>query len=66
MFGEPQGLEKLREVTNALKGFPVLAIGGINLDNASACFRAGASGVAAIRLFHDTNFQWMSKLNQLY
>jgi thiamine-phosphate pyrophosphorylase len=52
-FGEPQGLEKLRDVTSALKGFPVLAIGGINLDNAGECFRAGASGVAAIRLFND-------------
>lgn len=66
IFGEPQGLEKLREVTNASPGFPVLAIGGINLDNAADCFRAGASGVAAIRLFQDTSFQWMSKLNQLY
>ncbi len=66
VFGEPQGLEKLREVTSALEGFPVLAIGGINLDNAADCFRAGASGIAAIRLFQDTNFQWMPKLNQLY
>ena len=52
-FGEPQGLEKLREVTNALKGFPVLAIGGINLENVGECFQAGASGVAAISLFND-------------
>jgi thiamine monophosphate synthase len=44
----------------------VLAIGGINLDNAADCFRAGASGIAAIRLFQDTNFQWLSKLNQSY
>ena len=52
-FGEPQGLEKLREVTNALKGFPVLAIGGINLENVAECFQAGASGMAAISLFND-------------
>ena len=50
---QPQGLEKLREVTSALKGFPVLAIGGINDDNVAQCFEAGASGVAAIRLFND-------------
>lgn len=50
-FGEPQGLEKLREVTSALAGFPVLAIGGINVENANECFQAGASGIAAIRLF---------------
>ena len=52
-FGEPQGLEKLREVTSALPGFPVLAIGGINRENTDECFKAGASGVAAIRLFNE-------------
>jgi thiamine-phosphate pyrophosphorylase len=50
-FGAPQGLEKLREVASALAGFPVLAIGGINVENANECFQAGASGVAAISLF---------------
>ena len=65
-FGEPQGLDKLREVTNALKGFPVLAIGGINLENVGDCFRAGASGIAAIRLFQTTDLKWLSKLDQLY
>jgi len=50
---QPQGLEKLREVTEALSGFPVLAIGGVNVENANDCFRAGASGVAAIRLFNE-------------
>ncbi len=33
--------------------FPVLALGGVNLDNAVACIRAGASGVAGIRLFQE-------------
>ena len=32
---------------------PVLAIGGVNLENARACISAGAAGVAAIRLFQD-------------
>ena len=52
-FGDPQGLDKLREVARAVDGFPVLAIGGITLDNVADCFDAGASGVAAIRLFDD-------------
>ncbi|HKR11105.1 MAG TPA: thiamine phosphate synthase [Pyrinomonadaceae bacterium] len=50
-FGPPQGLEKLREVSNALAGFPVLAIGGINAANADECLSAGASGIAGISLF---------------
>ena len=53
IYGEPQGLERLREVTKALEGFPVIAIGGINRENADECFRAGASGIAAIRLFNE-------------
>ena len=52
-FGAPQELDKLAEVTSELRGFPVVAIGGITLDNVGACFEAGASGVAAIRLFTD-------------
>lgn len=50
-FGEPQGLDKLREVARALGEFPVLAIGGITQENASACLVAGARGIAAISLF---------------
>jgi thiamine-phosphate pyrophosphorylase len=52
-FGPPQGLEKLREVSSDLKTFPVIAIGGITVANSAECLRAGASGVAAIRLFND-------------
>jgi thiamine-phosphate pyrophosphorylase len=51
-FGAPQGLERLAEVCRAVS-IPVLAIGGITLANASACLAAGASGIAAIRLFQD-------------
>jgi len=53
VYGAPLGLEKLREVTTELGGFPVVAIGGITMDNVEKCFAAGASGVAAIRLFND-------------
>ena len=51
-FGAPQGIERLREVCVSVE-IPVLAIGGVNLDNARACIAAGASGFAAIRLFQD-------------
>jgi thiamine-phosphate pyrophosphorylase len=51
-FGAPQGLERLGEVCRAVS-IPVFAIGGITLANASACLAAGASGIAAIRLFQD-------------
>ncbi len=51
-FGAPQGIDRLREVCASVK-IPVLAIGGVNLENARDCLKAGASGIAAIRLFQN-------------
>jgi thiamine-phosphate pyrophosphorylase len=51
-FGRPQGVPRLREACKRLT-IPVLAIGGITLENAGDCFAAGAAGIAAIRLFQD-------------
>lgn len=51
-FGSPQGTAKLAQVCNAVS-IPVLAIGGITLENARACRESGAAGIAAIRLFQD-------------
>jgi thiamine-phosphate pyrophosphorylase len=51
-FGAPQGIERLREVCTLVE-IPVLAIGGVNLENARACITAGAAGIAAIRLFQE-------------
>ena len=53
VFGEPQGLDKLREVALALQPFPVIAIGGITTDNVDQCLANHASGVAAIRMFEE-------------
>jgi thiamine-phosphate pyrophosphorylase len=52
-YGAPQGLERLAEVCRMVS-VPVLAIGGITRENVAPCLSAGASGVAAIRLFQDT------------
>ncbi len=52
-YGPPQGLARMEEVCRSVR-IPVLAIGGITLDNASACQRAGAAGIAAIRLFQES------------
>ena len=51
-FGAPQGLERLAEVCRSAS-VPVFAIGGITLENAASCVKAGAAGLAAIRLFQD-------------
>jgi thiamine-phosphate pyrophosphorylase len=51
-FGQPQGLQRLRDVCHRVT-IPVLAIGGITLENAGDCMAAGAAGLAAIRLFQD-------------
>jgi thiamine-phosphate pyrophosphorylase len=51
MYGEPQGIAALEVVAVRLAPFPILALGGVTLSNVADCFRAGASGIAAIRLF---------------
>jgi thiamine-phosphate pyrophosphorylase len=50
----PLGVEKLAEAARAVK-FPVLALGGITLENAGECLRAGAAGLAAITLFQKSD-----------
>ena len=52
-FGEPVGIAQLALACAALK-IPVLAIGGIDVRNARECLRAGAAGIAAIRMFQDS------------
>jgi thiamine-phosphate pyrophosphorylase len=53
-FGPSQGVGRLAEVCGAIR-VPVIAIGGVNEQNAPACLRAGASGIAAIRMFQQAH-----------
>lgn len=46
---EVAGIERLRSACQ--HGIPVLALGGITVENANSCIEAGAAGVAGIRLF---------------
>jgi thiamine-phosphate pyrophosphorylase len=47
----PAGLDALEEASQ--EKIPVLALGGVTLENAESCMQAGAAGIAAIRLFQD-------------
>jgi thiamine-phosphate diphosphorylase len=47
---EARGLGALAEVARAVR-IPVLAIGGVTLERAEECLRAGGSGYAAITMF---------------
>ena len=53
VYGQPLGPESLQQVTSRSGSFPILALGGVTLDNVMDCFRAGASGIAAIRLLEN-------------
>jgi len=55
----PAGLEALRRACQ--HNIPVLALGGLTLDNAAACLAAGAAGLAAIRLFQDHDISAMAR-----
>ena len=63
----PTGLAALREACRAQ--LPVLALGGVTLQNTRSCLEAGAAGIAAIRLFQENkiedvvrDFGWRSGL----
>ena len=54
-----EGLEQLRRICHRTEAaqppMPVWALGGITLENAEQCAAAGATGIAAIRLFQEND-----------
>ncbi|HTR23948.1 MAG TPA: thiamine phosphate synthase [Terriglobales bacterium] len=54
---QARGLETLRETCPSARDFPVLALGGITIENAASCVAAGAAGIAAIRLFQENKIE---------
>jgi thiamine-phosphate pyrophosphorylase len=48
-----RGLDALHEASQTK--IPVLALGGITVENAGACLQAGAAGIAGIRIFQEND-----------
>jgi len=51
-YGPPLGITKLSEVASRIR-IPVLALGGITVERVRVCLKAGAKGIAGIRLFQE-------------
>ena len=64
-YGPPQGVERLARTCSAVE-IPVLAIGGITPENAADCLRAGAAGIAAIRLFQEPHGELAKMVSELH
>lgn len=59
------GIDRLKQACSA--GIPVLALGGLTLENAQACLNAGAAGIAGIRLFQENDIaEVASRLRALH
>jgi thiamine-phosphate pyrophosphorylase len=53
-YGPPLGLDKLREVAARVQ-IPLLALGGIDVRCLKPCLAAGATGIAGISIFQNSN-----------
>jgi len=67
-YGAPQGVAKLTAVAHELAPFPIIALGGIGLDNLAECHEAGARGIAGIGIFKDRERLWqiVSRIRELF
>ena len=54
-YGAALGLTSLARVSSELSPFPVLALGGVKIGKVAACMRAGARGIAAIRMLQQAD-----------
>jgi thiamine-phosphate pyrophosphorylase len=52
-YGRSLGVSQLKLVASELSPLPILALGGITLDNAVECFQAGVAGIAGISLLQN-------------
>lgn len=52
-FGLPVGVGELARACDAVR-IPVLALGGVSIENASSCMDAGAGGLAGIGIFQSS------------
>jgi thiamine-phosphate pyrophosphorylase len=55
IYGEPVGLGQLAAAATELAPFPIIALGGVTVDNSRDCMRAGAVGIAGISLFYQAD-----------
>ena len=52
------GLALLQQACRAAAPVPIFALGGVTPQNAADCLRAGAAGIAAIRLLREPSSTW--------
>ena len=53
-YGLPSGLGKLRQVAARVK-IPLLALGGVSVQSVKPCLSAGATGIAGISVFQNSD-----------